>query len=77
MVKLKGAFYSLAARGTFAKKLVYSVRKTGNIVRIQKKQDYAGTEEQLPVNTYFKLAITAYSILSDANKAAWDTFNQG
>ena len=77
MVKLIGPLFSLNASGAVGKDLTYSNRKSGGQVRKQKKQAYANTAAQQPVQTYFDEGRTAWGTLSDADKTAWDTFNKG
>ncbi len=75
MAKLKGPLFSLAAHGALGKELTYSKRQSGATCRNQKKQPYANTAAQQPVNTFFDESRAAWATLSDTDKADWATFN--
>ncbi len=75
-MKIKGPLFSLKASGSVGPRLTFSQRRSGPQVRIQKSNADANTTNQQTERGYFDDGRTAWGTLSDANKAAWDTFNK-
>lgn len=77
MAKAKGPLFSVSASGKIKHRLTYSHKKVGNIVRLQRKNKDAQTDDQLLERGKFQDAVAAWNGLSSEQKAAWNLLAGG
>lgn len=73
MSKVKGPLGSLAAHGSVAGVLTFSVRKSGQQVRFQQKQKDAQSAGQLVQRADYLLAVKSWNEMSLEDKEVWKT----
>ncbi len=71
MAKIIAPLFSLAARGTLARALTFSMRTSGAQVRFQKKQPDRATIARNVQRGYFALAASWWHLLTPAERLEW------
>ncbi len=72
MPKITGPLFSLEAKGSIAKNLTFSERKTGAQVRFQKKQKDVLTSDRVEHRARFLEAVAAWHALTEEKKLVYD-----
>ena len=73
MAKVTGPLLSVEAKGSIAKNLTFSERKTGSQVRFQKKQKDVLTSDRVEHRARFLEAVASWHALTEEEKL---TYNQ-
>ncbi len=73
MAKPKGPLMSLAASGQIGKKLIFSQRKSGQIVRSYHKPTGAPSESQIAQREIMATCVAGWQSLTDEQKAVYNT----